>query len=222
MLSARKTGAPPIQMYDGLSRNQPEEIKTVVANCLAHGRRQFVELVDSFPEEVEHLLTEIGQVYRNEAQAREEKLSPEARLRFHQEKSAAVMEGLRTWLAGMLEGKQVEPNSGMGKAILYMLKRWEQLTLFLRHAGAPLDNNICERALKKAILNCKNAYFYKTRNGARIGDLFMSLIATCQLEKVNPFDYLTELQRHLHEVQRTPARWMPWNYAAALQATARG
>ena len=97
-----------------------------------------------------------------------------------------------------------------------MLKHWDKLTLFLRQAGAPLDNNVCERALKKAILHRKNALFYKTRNGARVGDLFMSLIYTCQLNQANPFDYLTELQRHADELAASPERWMPWNYRDAL------
>src|SRR5215217_1894918 len=72
--------------------------------------------------------------------------------------------------------KRTEPNSAPGGAIGYTLKHWEELTLFLRQAGAPLDNNVCERALKKAIPHRKNALFYETRNGARVGDLFMSLI----------------------------------------------
>jgi hypothetical protein len=83
-------------------------------------------------------------------------------------------------------------------------------------AGAPLDNNLCERALKKAILHRKNSLFYKTRNGARVGDLFMSLIYTCQLNQVNPFDYLTQLQRHSDQVAASAQLWMPWNYLAAL------
>ena len=96
-----------------------------------------------------------------------------------------------------------------------MLKHWDELTLFLRQAGAPLDNNVCERALKKAILHRKNALFYKTRNGARVGDLFMSLIYTCQLNQANPFDYLTELQRHADALAACPELWMPWNYRDA-------
>jgi hypothetical protein len=96
-----------------------------------------------------------------------------------------------------------------------MLRHWEKLTLFLRQAGAPLDNNVCERALKKAILHRKNALFYKTQNGARVGDLFMSLIYTCQLNEANPFDYLTQLQRHADAVAASPELWMPWNYRAA-------
>jgi transposase len=216
VLARRKSAETPIQMCDGLSRNLPDEMKTVLGNCLAHGRRQFVDLVEVYPDEVQHLLMEIGTVYANDAEAKNSGLSPEARLRFHKEKSAPIMKDLKRWMKGLLDEKRVEPNASMGKAIQYMLKRWENLTLFLRKAGAPLDNNLCERMLKKAILNRKNAYFYKTENGARVGDLFMSLIATCQLTHVNPFEYLTELQRNIHQVQRTPARWLPWNYAAAM------
>ena len=92
--------------------------------------------------------------------------------------------------------------------------------LFTRAPGAPLDNNICERALKMAILHPKNAWFYRTVNGARVGDLFMSLIHTAELGGANPFDYLTELLRHPKELKQAPARWMPWNYRENLaQAT---
>jgi transposase len=93
----------------------------------------------------------------------------------------------------------------------------------LRQPGAPLDSNIVERALKKAILNRKNGLFYKTRNGARVGDLYMSLIHTCELCGGNPFDYLTELQKHAAESQENPAAWMPWNGSvASSKIRARG
>ncbi|MGC9293375.1 MAG: IS66 family transposase, partial [Acidobacteriaceae bacterium] len=90
------------------------------------------------------------------------------------------------------------------------------LTLFLRKAAAPLDNNIAERALKRAILHRKNALFYRTLHGAQVGDLFMSLIHTCQLCGANSFDYLVEMQRHARELAACPAEWMPWNYLAML------
>ena len=188
---------PPIQMCDALSRNMPKlEGIDPVANCLAHGRRQFVEVAENFPEECRYVLETLGVVYHNDALAREQELSPEERLRFHQEHSGPMMQALHDWMEAQLEEQKTEPNSGLGKAIAYMLKHWEKLTLFLRQAGAPLDNNVVERALKKAILHRKNALFYKTLNGAEVGDLFMSLIHTCQLNGANPFDYLTELQRH--------------------------
>src|SRR5262249_46193453 len=162
-----------------------------------------------------HLLEALAVVYRNDALARERQLSAEARLQWHQEVSQPTMQQLHAWLNRQLNERLAEPNSALGSAIRYMLKHWEKLTLFLRQAGAPLDNNVCERALKKAILHRKNALFYRTQNGASVGDLFMSLIYTCQLNQANPFDYLTELQRHANAIAACSELWMPWNYSDA-------
>jgi hypothetical protein len=112
----------------------------------------------------------------------------------------------------------VEPNSALGAALEYLRRHWQKLTLFLRRAGAPLDNNICERALKKAILHRKNSLFYKTQRGADVGDLHMTLIHTCELCGANPLDYLTQLQRHAAAVAVAPAEWLPWNYRDTLAA----
>jgi transposase len=206
---------PPIQMCDALSRNLPGELQTILAHCLAHARRQFVDAYDRFPEPCRYLLEALAVVYRNDAIARERQLSTEARLQWHQHESRPTMQQLHEWLKRQFEERLVEPNSALGGAIRYMLNHWEPLTLFLRQAGAPLDNNVCERALKKAILHRKNALFYKTTNGARVGDLFMSLIYTCQLNEANPFDYLTALQRHDDQVTTNPVLWLPWNYREA-------
>ena len=206
---------PPIQMCDALSRNLPGELRTILAHCLAHARRRFVEVHDRFPEPCRHLLESLAVVYHNDAVARQRRLSPEARLRFHQEASGPTMRDLHDWLERQLAEKRAEPNSALGGAITHMLKHWDRLTLFLRQSGAPLDNNLCERAVKKAILHRKNALFYKTRNGARVGDLFMSLIYTCQLNRANSFDYLTGLQRHADALADGPQLWMPWNYRDA-------
>ena len=126
------------------------------------------------------------------------------------------MAGLETWMRQQFDDHLVEPNSGLGTAITYMLNHWPTLTLFLRVPGAPLDNNICERALKKAILHRKNALFYKSLAGARVGDVFMSLIHTAELNGVAPFDYLVALQRHHQAVALDPSDWLPWNYEATL------
>ena len=207
---------PPIQMCDALSRNVPKSLATLLAHCNAHSRRNFVKVTASFPEACRFVLEALGEVYGYDEVAREQGMSPEERLHFHQEHSGPVMEKLHTWCSAQFEERKVEPNSGLGEAIAYLLKHWEPLTLFLRKAGAPLDNNLVERALKKAILHRKNSLFYKTRKGAEMGDLFMSLIHTCELNGVNAFDYLTELQRHAEELKQNPSEWMPWNYRDTL------
>ena len=213
VLSHRARGqAAPIQMCDGLARNVPKEMKTILANCLAHGRRKVVEVVENFPEECGHILRVLSRVYRHDAIARRRGMTQTERLRYHQDRSGPVLEELRVWMETQRAEKQVEPNSGLGEAIRYLLERWEKLTLFLRRAGAPLDNNVCERALKKAIQHRKNALFYKTDKGAHVGDVFMTLIHTCELSGVGAFDYLTELLRHAAEVLKSPSDWLPWNY----------
>ncbi len=206
----------PIQMCDALSRNTVGEFKTILANCIAHARRRFADVASGFPDECRHVLEVLGEVYRNDSVAREREMSPQKRLHWHQAESGPVMEKLQQWLNEQLEQHRVEPNSGLGEAIGYTLKHWSKLTLFLREPGAPLDNNICERALKKAILHRKNALFYKTENGARVGDIFMSMIHTAELCHADPFGYLVALQRHTDAVAQHPGEWMPWNYQDTL------
>jgi hypothetical protein len=211
---------PPIQMSDGLAANTAGDFATILANCLAHARRNFVDVAPNFPAEVRLVLETLRDVYHHDALARAQGLSAADRLRFHQAESGPLMATLKAWLDRQIDEHRVEPNSGLGHAIAYMRNRWDRLTLFLRVPGAPLDNNICERALKKAILHRKNALFYKTTNGARVGDIFMSLIHTAELNDIPAFPYLVALQRHPEAVARDPDAWLPWNYQAALAVLA--
>jgi len=205
---------PPIQMSDALSHNLPAELETIVSNCLSHGRRHFVDLVGAFPDECRKVLETLREVYRHDGLAREQQLSAGQRLLFHQERSGPLMKELQRWMHAELDEHRVEPNSPLGEALRYMLKHWAGLTLFLRVAGAPLDNNVCERALKKAILHRKNSLFYKTVHGAYVGDLYMSLIHTAELNGVAPFPWLVALMRHAADVARDSTAWLPWNYPA--------
>jgi hypothetical protein len=208
----------PIQMCDGLARNLPKELETILANCMAHSRRRFTDIYDQFTSECRHVINAFKVIYYNDKVARQKAMSADDRLAYHQAHSKRTMDDLKPWLQRQFDEKLVEPNSALGEAINYLLKRWDSLTLFLRKAGAPLDNNICERALKKAILHRKNSLFYKTRNGARVGDTYMSLIYTCELNGANALDYLNQLQVHSEDVAKHPDRWMPWNYRDSLAA----
>lgn len=206
----------PIQMSDSLSHNTKGVEGTIVSYCLVHARRKFVEVEKSFPAQVHHLLEALREVYHFEAMTEELGLSPEERLHFHQEHSRPVMEDLQVWLKDQIDSKKTEPNSGLGKAIRHILKHWERLTVFLRVAGARIDNNECERALKRAILHRKNSLFYRNLTGAEVGDGYMTLISTAELNGANPFDYLVQLQRNADDVAHRPQDWMPWNYLETL------
>jgi transposase len=212
--------ASPLLMCDALDRNLPKGHTVEEANCLAHGRRGVVDQAESFPAECRHVLEEIGYVYAVDKACRDEKLAPEARLFLHQLESRPVMDRLRAWMTAQLEDKRVEPNSELGKAFLYMLKRWDKLTVFLRKPGAPVDNTIVERLLKRAVLHRKNSLFYRSERGAVVGDIYMTLIHNAVEAGENPIDYLTALMAHEKAVAAAPADWMPWCYRTTLAALA--
>ncbi|MFO0915202.1 MAG: transposase [Pirellulales bacterium] len=207
---------PPIQMCDGLSRNYPPALDTILANCLVHARRKFVNVQDRFPDECRQVIEFLAEVYRVDDKARRLQLGPEDRLALHQLESQPVMADLKTWLDRQFAERLVEPNSSLGDAIRYMTGHWDQLTLFLRQPGAPLDNNLCERMLKMVIVHRKNALFYLTQRGAQVGDIYMSLIHTCHQCGASPMDYLVQLQEHAQDVAEHPERWLPWNYEEQL------
>ncbi len=204
--------SPPMLMCDALSRNIPKELEVVLLNCLTHGRRNFVDVIAAFPDECRHVIETLATVYKNDKIAKDKNMSPQERLVFHQAESKSPMDDLHAWFEKQFDEKRVEPNSGLGKAIAYMTKHWEALTRFLEIPGAPLDNNICERALKKAIIHRKNSLFYKTRKGAFVGDMLMSLIQTANMARENPFDYLVALQKYASSVAANPDKWLPWNF----------
>jgi transposase len=206
----------PIQMCDALSANVKGDFTTFLSLCLAHSRRQFVEVAQNFPEPCRHVIDVLASVYRIDAHAKDEKMSDLARLLHHRTHSRPLMLEIKKWMEKQFEERQVEPSSGLGQAMRYMLKHWRGLTLFYRKAGAPLDNNIVERALKKAIIHRKNSLFYRSVRGAEVGDIFMSLIYTCESCKANPFEYLQALQKHAGDVADKPHLWLPWNYGEAL------
>jgi hypothetical protein len=218
ILKKRPSDLPPIiHMCDALAANCPQEFKRLLGICMTHGRRKFIELDAFFPEECAFVIEQFAKVYTNDAEAKKKELSAEDRLIYHQTHSDPVMRHLEQWLHRQLDDGLVEPNGGLGKAIQYLLNHWQGLTLFLRVAGAPLDNNVVERALKVAIRLRKNSLNHLTRHGANVAGILMSLIHTCRLSKINAVDYLTVLQENKSAVFKNPSQWLPWNYQEPLK-----
>jgi hypothetical protein len=220
ILAYRDADLPPIQwMSDGLAANTPKQHQdqTLDINCIVHGRRKFVEIDEFFPGECTRVIDAIAEIYKHEAHCKEQQLTAEQRLAYHQANSREVMDGLKAWMEQQLEDKQVEPNSRLGGAFDYLLKRWDSLTRFLEVPGAPLDNNTAERALKLILRYRKNSLFYKNAHGAYVGDVLTSLIETCRLAGANPLDYLSALMENRSAVFADPAAWLPWNYRETLE-----
>ena len=217
LLDKREAGlAKPLAMSDALASNEvADESRLIRCHCLAHGRRKFSDLEEVFPHECQVVLAVIRQVFDHDEQAREDQLGPEARLAYHQRQSQPLMDELKRWLDTRVDDHLVEPNSALGKAMGYMQRHWVTLTRFLSVPGAPLDNNLAERALKLFIRQRKNSLFYKNEHSAYLASILTSLIATCLYAGVNAVEYLVALQEHRHEVFADPAAWLPWAYSTS-------
>ena len=208
-----------ILMSDALSANQLEpapSTEVIECFCLAHGLRQFSDIEEAFPEPCRHVLGVLEAVFEHERITREHRFSAEQRLSYHQQHSGPLLQALHTWLEQQFEDREVEPNSSLGKALNYLLNHWPELTQFLRVSGAPIDNNIVERALKLMIRQRRNSLFFASAYSASVASVLSSVIATASKAGVNVLEYLVTLQQHRGEVMRCPDQWLPWNYRANL------
>ena len=205
----------PFLMCDALTANIPKGIDSdlyLLCYCLAHARRQFYELPPGYDDFAERVLLLINTVYKHDAATKS--LSASQRLAYHQVHSTPVMAELKDYLTWQAE--EFEPNSSAGKAIQYCLKRWTQLSQFLRHAGVPIDNNITEQALKLVIQTRKSSMFYKTLDSARIASTIQTALYSAAQNDINPFDYIKTLLVHEPAVLANPSAWLPWCYQSTL------
>lgn len=239
VLAPRCVGLPaPTIMSDALSSNRVSVTEVIEARCNVHCRRNFVEVRAHYLQAVDAILDLYKQVWINDAHCREQSYSDEQRQHYHFAHSLPVMQTLKHWYemslleeppvataiatagnTGAVEFApmpttliNVEPNSNLGKAIAYFLNHYVALTRFCHIPGIPIDNNEIERMIKLPVRNRKNAGFFKTQAGAWIGDMLTSMIAICQENAVNAFDYLTAVQCNRDAVRADPEQWLPWNY----------
>jgi hypothetical protein len=120
----------PLVMSDALSRNEVDEASVIRCHCLAHGRRQFSDIAEVFPVECRVVIDVLKQVFDHDEEARDQQMSPQARLVYHQNYSGPLMDELKGWLDKQCEDRLVEPNSSLGQAIAYMQSHWETLRRF--------------------------------------------------------------------------------------------
>lgn len=211
-----KNKKPIIQMSDALALNTPATMATIACYCLSHGFRKIEYLDDYFPLPCHSIMKKLGKVFEIDAKTHE--MTDEARLKYHIQHSKPIMFSLYEQINDLLGSSDVEPNGELAKALRYFQKHWVELTRFLSVPGAPIDNNIVERALKLAIRVRKNSLFYKSRDSAALSGQLTSLIYTCTYANVNPVTYLTALQENSEAVTKQPECWLPWNFEAQLNS----
>jgi len=201
---------PVIRMGDASSSNWCGNDERIECCCLTHARRKFADLENVYPKSCGYALDQIAKIYGHEAATKE--MPDEERLAYHRNNSLPIMSELKEWMERELREKRVEPNSSLGKAMAYFQNHYKELLQFCQVAGAPIDNNIAEQALKAPVMLRKNSYFFKTSNGACVGGIILSVLITCRLNGDNLWNYLVGVLRKAAEVKRNPCAFLPWIY----------
>lgn len=213
-LLERRTTASGTIIYtcDALAANKVgyEGDTIILTHCLDHARRKFIELENDFPEECQKVIGLMGLAYKNDQDARDRKMSRAKRRDYHNKESLPAMIEIKRFLENELESGRIEENSPLGSAAKYYLKHVSELTEFCHTPGAPISNIEAERMIKKAIVHRKNSLFFKTLQGAKRGDVILSILATCEKSGTNPIEYLTFLQVNASRVRANPELFLPW------------
>jgi transposase len=158
----------------------------LLAHCWAHVRRKFFEVEELQPGTCKEVLDLIGALFEVEQRARDAQAGAEQLLRMRQHESKPIIDAIQRWALA----QRALPQSPLGKAIAYMGGLWKGLNVFLEHAEVPVDNNAIERALRGVVVGRKNHYGSRSQRGTEVAALFYSIIETCKLIDIDPYDYL--------------------------------
>ena len=183
------------------------------AQCWAHARRYFIEAERIEPELSKKAVTQIAEFYKEEEQIKESGLTGEKKLKHRATHIKQLVEDYFLWLKEVQKDKSLLPSNKFSKAVSYSLKREEELKSFLSDPEVPIDNNHTERAIRPLVMGRKNYLFCWTEVGAETVAIIQSLITTCKLQGIRPYEYLVDvLQRidshpvsQVHEL--TPRLW---------------
>ena len=159
--------------------------------CMAHARRYFDKSLSNDKKRSEWMLSQIQELYKIEAFARDNHFSHEERYNLRQSESVPILDEMKAWLD--TTALQVLPKSTMGKAIGYMLGRWKYLKRYVEDGRFEIDNNLIENAIRPVALGRKNYLFAGSHNGARRAALIYTLVANAKLQGIEPFAYMRDV-----------------------------
>lgn len=183
------------------------------AQCWAHTRRKLFEAQDVEPAVAAQGLAFIGGLYAVEARIREQKLSAAKKLDYRLMHAKPIVEQFFAWVNQQFEAQGLLPSNPMTKALAYARERRFGLEVYLTDPDVPIDTNHLERALRAIPMGRKSWLFCWTELGAKHVGIMQSLIVTCRLHGIDPYDYLVDVLQRVgqHPASRvaelTPRLW---------------
>ena len=174
-----------------------EKTDATLLHCWAHGRRKFHESVQSDPGQASHALTLIGKLYEIERQAKQENLSVDQIKKLREKKSIPVLDELKEWMTQAY--MNAKPKSPIGKALAYCLERWDKLVIYTTDGRLNIDNNPVENSIRPVALGRKNYLFAGSHEAAQRSAMLYSLLGTCKLHGINPFEWLRDTLQKIND-----------------------
>jgi transposase len=174
-----------------------DKTDAVLLHCWAHARRKFHESLQSDPERASQALDLIGKLYAVERTAKAENLCAEQVQKRRYEKSVPVLQELKIWMTQTYI--QAIPKSPIGKAIAYSLQRWDKLIIYTTDGSLNIDNNPVENAIRPVAIGRKNYLFAGSHDAAQRSAMLYSLLGTCKLHGLNPFEWLKDTLQKIND-----------------------
>ena len=184
--------------YDNL-RNKD---KITHLACMAHARRKFEQSLDNDRKRADYAMQRFQELYAIERRCKEDALNFEQTRALRQQEAVPILSHLEHWLKEQLP--QVTPQSAIGKAIAYTLRLWPRLVRYTQAGHLCIDNNLVENAIRPVALGRKNYLFAGSHEAAERAALIYSLLATCKLNDIEPWQWLTKTLQQLpnHPINR--------------------
>ncbi len=207
-----------IVMTDASSCNNAKIKKTNQDYELAHCNSHSIRKIKDHKEDprVHRMLKLYREIFKNDQKTHS--MPPKERLEFHKTNSLPLMEDIKSSIETAFAEKQIEPNSILGKDLQYFLNHYKELAAFCYIENAPIDNNTAERMLKGIIRYRKNSYFFKNDMGAKVADIFTTILFTAELNGIKSIEYLHHLLKYREHWKKSPEAWLPWNIQKTLDA----
>ncbi|MDA8248568.1 MAG: IS66 family transposase [Rhodospirillales bacterium] len=183
------------------------------AQCWTHTRRGFFEAQSIEPQAAAQALDFIGRLYAVEDRIREQKLSMAKKRDYRLRHAKPIVETFFAWVNQQFEAQGLLPSNPLTKALAYARERRCGLEVYLTDPDVPIDTNHLERALRVIPMGRKNWNFCWTELGAKHVGIMQSLIVTCRLHQIDPYDYLVDVLQRVgqHPASRvdelTPRLW---------------
>ena len=198
----RPNGA--VLQSDGYSAYAHYAKKTGIthAQCWAHSRRKIYDARDIEPTYADQALDAIAALYKVEQQIRNDDLTGQAKRTRRQEQSKPILDGFFAWIDEQFDKQGFLPSSPFLGALAYIRERRVGLSVYLDDPEVSIDTNHLERALRVIPMGKKNWLFSWTELGAKHIGIVQSLLATCRLHDINPYDYFVDV---LQRVGQHPA-----------------